>query len=416
MKKITLFLLVFLFSSALWAQETLNAMFYNLFKFPNALPAQRELILRDILDSYKPDLFMVCELASETGADLILNTSLQNQTDVFARANFTPDLTDPLDPLQTMVFYNTRKLTLTQQQKLPTVYRDINHYSFVLNTESEPIHLEVFVAHLKSSTGTANQNMRLQMVEVVTNELQQLTAPNTYVLFSGDFNLYKSSEPAFQKIISLDNAIKMVDPLEAYGNWQDNPNFTYLHTQSTRVSSAGFGGGANSGAGGGLDDRFDFIMMSENFKTSTTFSYIPDTYKAYGNNGNCLNKDVKDESCTGQYTPELRHQLYYMSDHLPVVMQFQLNTNFLATKEPQKKPQIWFESSNASSYEIVLGYDSNQIPLHAKVKVYNMLGQLVQTSSLTTNQRLVLPINNLSQGWYTLQVEGAATVLKFLKK
>ena len=105
MKKIltALFLSVSLFSSA---QETLNAMFYNVFKFPNSLPQNRQLILRDILDDYKPDLFMICELATENAADLILNTSLQNQTDPYARAVFTPDLSDLADPLQTMVFYN----------------------------------------------------------------------------------------------------------------------------------------------------------------------------------------------------------------------------------------------------------------------------------------------------------------------
>ncbi|HUH25529.1 MAG TPA: hypothetical protein VLY87_02790, partial [Flavobacterium sp.] len=184
MKKIIILLFIAL-SVCTYSQETLNAMFYNVFKFPNSLPQNRQLILRDILDEYQPDLFMICELATENGADLILNTSLQNQVDVFARATFMPDTTNLADPLQTMVFYNTRKLTLVHQQKLPTVYRDINHYSFQLNVASnDPIHLEVFVAHLKSSTGPANRQMRFDMVEKVTQELQNLTQPNTYVLFS----------------------------------------------------------------------------------------------------------------------------------------------------------------------------------------------------------------------------------------
>src|SRR5690606_8249896 len=109
-------------------------------------------------DDYKPDLFMICELATENAADLILNTSLQNQADPYARAVFVPDLSKPSDPLQTMVFYNQRKLTLVNQQTLATVYRDINHYSFKVNVDSQnPIYLEVFVAHLKSSTGPANR-------------------------------------------------------------------------------------------------------------------------------------------------------------------------------------------------------------------------------------------------------------------
>ena len=210
MKKfVTILLLsVSLFS---YAQETLNTMFYNVFKFPTSLPQNRELILQDILDEYQPDLFMICELVSEQGADLILNTSLQNQTDTFARAEFVADLNKPSDPLQNMVFYNTRKLTLVTQQTIPTTYRDISHYSFELNVESdEPIYLEVFVAHLKSSTGTANQQMRLQMVEEVTNALENLTEPNTHVLFAGDFNFYRANEPGYQKILDPTNAIQLM--------------------------------------------------------------------------------------------------------------------------------------------------------------------------------------------------------------
>src|SRR5690606_20202302 len=167
-----LLLSVSLFS---YAQETLNTMFYNVFKFPTSLPQNRELILRDILDDYQPDLFMISELDSAQGADLILNTSLQNQTDTFACSSFVAVLTKPSDPLQNMVFYNTRKLILLDQQTILTAYSDISHYSFKLNVVSDdPIYLEVFVAHLKSSTGTANQQMRLQMVEEVTNVLENL--------------------------------------------------------------------------------------------------------------------------------------------------------------------------------------------------------------------------------------------------
>src|SRR5690606_11828403 len=104
------------------------------------------------------------------------------------RANFVAELSKTSDPLQNMVYFNTRKLTLVNQQTLPTVDRNIDHYSFELNVESnDHIYLEVFVADLKSSTGPANRQMRFDMVEVRTQELQNLTQPNTHVLFAGDF-------------------------------------------------------------------------------------------------------------------------------------------------------------------------------------------------------------------------------------
>lgn len=414
MKKIITTLL-FCISLVSYSQETLNAMFYNVFKFPNSLPQDRQLILRDILDEYQPDLFMVCELVSEQGADLILHTSLQNQVDSYARANFVADLSKPSDPLQNMVYFNTRKLTLVNQQTLPTVYRNIDHYSFELNVESnDPIYLEVFVAHLKSSTGPANRQMRFDMVEVVTQELQNLTQPNTHVLFAGDFNFYNSTEIGYQQILNPANAIKLIDPINAPGSWQDNASFSYLHTQSTRESSAGFGGGANAGASGGLDDRFDFIMMSENFNTSARFSYVNGSYQAYGNNGNCLNKSVNDATCTGTYSLTLRNNLYNMSDHLPVVMQFQVNEP-LATQTFDKKSLMWFESSNITDSELIIGIAA-ETNTSDKLSIYNSLGQMVQIIDITNQSSVIIDASHLKSGIYFVKMQGQSEVLKFIKK
>ena len=414
MKKIITTLL-FCISLVSYSQETLNAMFYNVFKFPNSLPQDRQLILRDFLDEYQPDLFMVCELVSEQGADLILNTSLQNQVDSYARANFVADLSKPSDPLQNMVYFNTRKLTLVNQQTLPTVYRNIDHYSFELNVESnDPIYLEVFVAHLKSSTGPANRQMRFDMVEVVTQELQNLTQPNTHVLFAGDFNFYNSTEIGYQQILNPANAIKLIDPINAPGSWQDNASFSYLHTQSTRESSAGFGGGANAGASGGLYDRFDFIMMSENFNTSARFSYVNGSYQAYGNNGNCLNKSVNDATCTGTYSLTLRNNLYNMSDHLPVVMQFQVNEP-LATQTFDKKSLMWFESSNITDSELIIGIAA-ETNTSDKLSIYNSLGQMVQIIDITNQSSVIIDASHLKSGIYFVKMQGQSEVLKFIKK
>ncbi|MDM1062431.1 hypothetical protein HXZ62_07635 [Empedobacter falsenii] len=416
MKK-NLLLLFLILSVSIFSQETLNTMFYNVFKFPNSLPQNRQLILRDILDEYKPDLFMICELVTENGADLILNTSLQNQPDKFARALFVADTTKLDDPLQTMVFYNTRKLTLVNQQKIPTVYRDINQYSFQLNiTSNDPIHLEVFVAHLKSSTGPANRQMRLEMVQEVTKSLKKLTQPNTYVLFAGDFNFYNSSEPAYQEIINPANAILMIDPLNAAGSWQDNPAFSYLHTQSTRVSNIGFGSGTNAGASGGLDDRFDFIMMSENFKKSTRFSFVNDSYKAYGNNGDCLNKDVKDPDCPGIYSQTLRTNLYNMSDHLPIVTQFKIHES-LSTKSIESKPFIWLKSANITNDKIIIGVDKTQLNTQNNILfIYNSVGQIVQSVRINNQSNITIDCQGLAAGIYYIKTKESNEILKFIKK
>ncbi len=415
MKKL-LFTLFALTSVLSFSQETINTMFYNLFRFPSSNPANREFILRDILDEYQPDLFMVCELETEVGADLILNTSLQNFPN-FQRAVYHKNTSSTSDFIQNMVYFNTKKLQLISQEIHPTNYRDINQYTFKLNTvesETEPIYLEVFVTHLKSSTGTANQQARLGMVEVFTQALEALD-PNSYVLFAGDFNLYTSSEPAYQKILSLDNAIQMVDPINTPGSWNNNANFTHVHTQSTRLSNSGFGSGANAGASGGMDDRFDFIMMSNNFNTSSDFYYVEDTYKAYGNNGNCFDKSINSEDCSGEYSFELRDNLYWMSDHTPVVMQFETTQTFLSKPVYVQKPMMWFNSPNYGNSYIELGINPQQLNSE-NIYIYNLLGQKVRSITIGEQENILLDISGLSNGMYLIKTDSNTEVLKFIKQ
>lgn len=415
MKKL-LFALFALTSVLSFSQETINTMFYNIFRFPSSNPANREFILRDILDEYQPDLFMVCELETEVGADLILNTSLQNFPN-FQRAVYHKNTSSTSDFIQNMVFFNTKKLALISQQIHPTNYRDINQYTFKLNTvesETEPIYLEVFVTHLKSSTGTANQQARLGMVEVFTQALEALD-PNSYVLFAGDFNIYTSSEPAYQKILSLDNAIQMVDPINTPGSWNNNANFTHVHTQSTRLSNSGFGSGANAGASGGMDDRFDFIMMSNNFNTSSEFYYVEDTYKAYGNNGNCFDKSINSEDCSGEYSFELRDNLYWMSDHTPVVMQFETTQTFLSKPVYVQKPMMWFNSPNYGSSYIELGINPQQLNSE-NIYIYNLLGQKIRSITIGEQENILLDISGLSNGMYLIKTDRNTEVLKFIKQ
>ena len=86
--KFIIYAAVAIFSFNSFAQETINVMFYNLLNFPEASPGGRSVILRNIFTDFKPDLFLVCELQNERGADEILNISLNYNTDNYSRAEF----------------------------------------------------------------------------------------------------------------------------------------------------------------------------------------------------------------------------------------------------------------------------------------------------------------------------------------
>jgi hypothetical protein len=396
------------------SQTEIKTMFYNLLNYPTAPPSNRGAILKNILNGYEPDLFMVCELENNTAANDILDFSLADINKNYNRAQFVLNQSDPNNDnqLQQLVYFNSDFFILDSQDIIITPVRDINHYKFILKTAdylTNPIYLEVFVTHLKSSQGTSNQQLRLQMVEEFAAALADLD-PNSFVIFAGDFNFYTSSEPGYQKILDDSNAIVIKDILNinnSLQSWHNNSSWQALHTQSTRISNSGFGG---FGAGGGLDDRFDFIMLSENILNDTSIQYISDSYQSYGNNNNCFNNRIDDTDCDGVFDGNLRNSLYNMSDHLPVVLSLESNETLSITNNI-KPTFIQFTNGNLVKNGLTLTIDSSLI--QSNLHIYNTLGQEIFNTKINSNL-LRINTSHFFNGVYFIKVAGVSSVLKFI--
>lgn len=402
-------------STLTFAQSNIKTMFYNLLKFPSAPPGSRAEILKNILNEHEPDIFMICELESEAGADLILNTSLNDEGADFSRAPFVYNQSGS-NELQQLLFYRSGMFTLETSEIIFTSTRDINKYVLKLNTtdqDTDPVYIDVYVSHLKSSQGTSNQQLRLEMVTQFTEHLTTID-PNSFVIFAGDFNLYSSSEPAYQELLDNTNAIVMVDPIDTPGSWHNNDSYQDIHTQSTRISSAPFGG---AGAGGGLDDRFDFITISENMLSDPKLRYVNSTYKALGNNGNCFNNDISSEDCTGEFNQTLRNNLYSMSDHLPVVLDLETNKEIVILENPNFVSEGNFitlkKTFVKNQLEIVVNPSNLQIN---NIIIYNSLGQKVKTAPINNQKNIILDVAFLSNGLYYLKTNSSQQQpIKFIK-
>ena len=177
-------------------------MFYNVLEFPELNP-NRISLLEDILQDYAPDIFMVCELQSQEGADTILNVGLNS--DGISNYSAAPYFENQSGGgnLQQALFYRNDMFLLENTEIINTPVRDINKYTLLLNTtaqDTNPIRIYAYVTHLKSSQGSANQQLRLSMVEAFVNDTQQLEE-DAFVLFAGDFNIYTSTEPAYLEIL-----------------------------------------------------------------------------------------------------------------------------------------------------------------------------------------------------------------------
>ena len=411
MRHTIIFLSLLFFSISCFSQKTVKTMFYNVLEFPELNP-NRISLLQDILQDYSPDIFMVCELQSQEGADAILNVGLNSDGNSnYSAAPYFENQSGGGD-LQQALFYRNDMFVLENTEIVTTPVRDINKYTLLLNTASQdtnPIRIYAYVTHLKSSQGGANQQLRLSMVDAFVNNTQQLEE-DAYVLFAGDFNIYTSTEPAYLEILDQTNNIAMADPINTPGAWNNNEDFTAVHTQSTRTSSSGFGGGA----GGGLDDRFDFIMVSQNMMTGTNLNYKADSYKAYGNNGNCYNNDINDINCGGVYNQVIRDALYNMSDHLPVVMELETDQEIVLLNAPQHNAPQPFSLKNTLVSDIITIYNPGGNTKDNRFGIFNTLGQELLEFKTSTNTT-ILNVAKFVKGVYYITNKSSNQTLKFLK-
>jgi hypothetical protein len=393
-------------------------MFYNLLNFPfDTNVANRIQYLDQTLNTYQPDLFMVCELNNASGANSILQVLQDRVSDNFRSAVFTlntsDDNTGNQNDLQNLLYYDSSKFILESQHIVTTIYRDFNHYKLKLNStnqDSNPVYLNAIVCHLKASSGTDNQALRFQMVQDLTTYLNTFPSDSN-VMLAGDFNVYTDSEPAFQELIDNTNNIVFTDPANRIGSWHTNTNYVDMFTQSTRTQT-GLGGST-----GGLDDRFDFILTSTNMLSNLDMNYVNNTYKTFGNNGNinCYNGEIKDEVCAGtEFSSEIREALYYFSDHLPVTLQLETDETLLSISTYQEEP---FQLIGTNIVDNTLEIKINRQSLSTnKLYIFNTLGQVVIVIPLDSSNLLSIDVSGLNSGMYYLSIPNMnVQPLKFIK-
>ena len=348
MQKIGVVLVLF-FSLAANAQEQATVMCYNVLNFPTGNIEGREDTLRQLINYIEPDLFLMQELKNDSGLQLILNKSFSELPANYAASTFLTQQSNPSSNfrLQQAIIYNGDMFGLAQESFVQTQTRDINRFKMYyrapdLDTGADTVFMYVYVAHLKSSQGTSNQEERLSNAQSFTTNLGFLPQ-DANVILAGDFNVYESNEPAYQELLDSTNFIRMRDPINSPGDWSSSSfQPKNILTQSTRSSSI-FG----DGAGGGLDDRFDFILLSDNMMQPwNTVVFEPESYYAMGNTGTCYNQSITDCS-GGEWSDEILQGLYYMSDHLPVVMTLNLGVGSvgIANQQEETTALLWVNES-----------------------------------------------------------------------
>jgi hypothetical protein len=187
----------------------------------------------------------------------------------------------------------------------------------------------VYNSHYKASDATSDpaapgrRNTEALAIRANSNALGE----GAHIIYAGDHNFYDfdADEPAWGTLTGS-GAGQANDPINQVGTWHDNASFAAVHTQSPCLNSVG-----HCGVGGGMDDRFDFQLVSGEFLDNEGLSYIGGSYHAFGNNGTTFNKDINNATNTvtfpgvTSYTKsQILSAIRGATDHIPVVADYQL--------------------------------------------------------------------------------------------
>jgi len=236
--------------------------------------------------------------------------------------------------------YNSATVTLVSEQGIGTVGaavqpRQTMRYRFRPVGYDASADFYVYNSHLKASSDSTSQNRR--EIEVANNRADaDALGEGVNVIYVGDLNLYSSSEAAFQTLLAA-GAGQAFDPISEIGSWSGNAAYKAYHTQSPATSSA-YGGQVT----GGLDDRFDFQMVSGEWLDGRGLDYIPGSYWAFGNTAtHSMNGAVTTGSPAAlqAYLPgyslaasgTILTNLARVSDHLPLIADYQLPAKMAVT-------------------------------------------------------------------------------------
>ena len=291
-----------------------RVMTYNLLNFSD--DDNREMHYMSILESVLPDLIVVQEVVGQTGF-----THFQSDVlDVFQNGQWSsaPFINQSAQQ-DIALFFKHDIFSFVSTGAVATAQssgtRDVIEWSMV--HDMSELEFNIYGVHFKASSGSSNAQQRLEEATILRQHLNSLSG--SYFIVAGDFNIYSNSastEPAFNMLTgeSDNNGGRLFDPIDRIGNWHNNSLFSDVHTQSPRTTS--FGGGAN----GGMDDRFDWLFVSESIlNDQSRMVYIDDSYTAFGNDGNHFN-DAINSGNNFSVSDQIADALHDASDHLPVYM------------------------------------------------------------------------------------------------
>jgi endonuclease/exonuclease/phosphatase family metal-dependent hydrolase len=281
---------------------------YNLLHWPGTDWVTRTPYFRTVMDSIDADIIIVQEMESQIGVVRFLNILNTSEPDEYW---FMPFVNGP--DMDNACFYKPAVLDSIFHEQLYTTVRQTSVYRLRLDGyESTGAEFTILSTHLKAGSSSSDQATRLSQTTVIRNYLNDYP-PGSFFMVGGDFNMQSSGESAYQMLVGwqADNDGRTRDPIGRAGTWHDNYSYRDIHTQATRDNY------------GGMDDRFDQILISYSLDDGAGMDYIYDSHVAFGNDGLRFNNSINDPP-NQIVSQAVADALYEASDHVPVYFDLQV--------------------------------------------------------------------------------------------
>ncbi len=321
------------------------------------------------MTAVKPDVLVIQEVTSQIGIDGFLANVLKPVSPNYNKGAWLdgPDTDNG-------IFYDSTKFYFVSNTRIPTELRDVNLFQLKHRVTGDT--LFIFSVHLKASTGATNEAQRGREVDAIRSVTNSWPAGRNF-LVCGDFNIYGSTEVAYQKLKAVNAGTEghFIDPIVMTGTWNQS-QYAIHHTQSPRTRS--FEGGST----GGMDDRFDLILFSQAISDTGGIEFLRNSYKAYGNDGTHFNDSINrpPNTAVGQ---TIANALHYGSDHLPVIAKFVFKQSPTSVREAELPEDFRVENAYPNPFNPVttLGWTLPRVG-EVNLYIYNTLGQVVSSRNL----------------------------------
>ena len=335
----------------------------------------REDDFRLIINEIDPDVLIVEEIHGETAFDTFSSDVLNYSTSNLYSGTFI----NQINVIQDIgLFYKTGQYTVisTQLVEITSSSGLRDAFEVKLKHNESSVQFYIYGVHLKAGDGSSEKDKRASETSALRSHCNDLPAGTPFII-TGDFNLYTSSETAWTNLTgsTSDNDGRVSDPINQAGSWHENSSYEDYHTQNTRYSA------------GGLDDRFDFILISDAISSEGNMNYKSGSYTTYGNDGNHLNSSV-NYGANSAVSAAIADALYEASDHLPVYATFSFSGS--AAENPELYISEYSDASGTGNYiyEFIEIYNNGD----ASIDVENyVLRQQNATHSFTVPSGTSIP-------------------------